>query len=57
MKVTNRKNCYCWTCGKAFHYLGITRHRAAHRDRGEDCRITYTHGDTYNQEFSKRNRG
>jgi hypothetical protein len=25
-----------------------------HRDKKEDCEITYTHGDTYLHEFSKR---
>lgn len=44
MKVTRSKNCYCHTCQRRFHYLGINRHRAMHRDRQEDCDITYTHG-------------
>ena len=46
------KNCYCHTCEKAFHYLGITRHRATHRDKKENCKITYTNGDTYEHTFS-----
>lgn len=46
-RVTYLKNCYCHTCEKYFHYLGITRHRAKHRDKKEDCEITYTHGDRY----------
>ncbi len=46
-------SCYCHTCGKSFHYLGITHHRAMHRDRKEDCKITYTYGDTYIHRFSK----
>ncbi len=46
MRVTNEKRCYCHTCGKWFHYLGINRHRAAHRDRGEVCKITYSRGNT-----------
>ncbi len=46
------KSCYCHTCKKTFHYLGISRHRAMHRDKWEDCRITYTHGDTYTHKFS-----
>lgn len=41
------KTCYCFTCKKWFHYLGITRHRKMHRDRKEDCKIRYTNGDTY----------
>ena len=52
MKVTIDKNCYCHTCKKRFHYLGITRHRAMHRDKNQDCIITYTHGDTYHHNFS-----
>lgn len=47
MRVTNKKKCYCHTCKKWFHYLGINMHRAAHRSRRETCEITYTHGDTY----------
>jgi len=51
--VTRKKNCYCHTCAKDIHYLGINSHRAAHRRRFEDCKITYTYGDTYTFEFSK----
>ena len=54
MASTNAKNCYCHTCGRAFHYLGITRHRAMHRGKYKDCEITYTHGDTYDHKFSER---
>jgi hypothetical protein len=52
--VTRLKKCYCHTCKKSFHYLGINRHRAMHRDKYEDCKITYTHGDTYYHRFSDR---
>lgn len=44
---------YCHTCKKYFHPLGISRHRAMHRDKREDCEITYANGDTYFHEFSK----
>lgn len=54
MRVSRTKDCYCHTCKKDFHYLGITRHRAAHRDRFEDCTITFTYGDTATWEYSKR---
>ena len=47
-------SCYCHNCKKYFHWLGIARHRAMHRDRNEDCKITYTHGDTWIHKFSKR---
>lgn len=53
MKVTNAKNCYCHLCEKAFHYLGITRHRAVHKERKENCKITYTNGDTYIHRYGK----
>lgn len=53
MRVTNCKNCFCSPCDKAFHYLGIARHRAMHRDKKENCKITYTHGDTYSYEYEK----
>ena len=54
MRVTNAKNCYCHTCDKQFHYLGITRHRAMHRDKREDCVISYTDGSKYKHSFSDR---
>lgn len=50
--ITSRKTCYCHTCKKSFHWLGINRHRAMHRDHFEDCKITYTYGDTYTFRFS-----
>jgi len=56
MKVTAAKNCYCHNCQKYFHYLGIARHRAAHRDKKEDCKITMTYGDTYSYQFSKKDK-
>lgn len=48
------KTCYCHTCKKEFHYLGIARHRAMHRDRMEDCEITYSDGNTYLHGYSNR---
>jgi len=53
-RTTSSKNCYCHTCEKYFHYLGIARHRAAHRARQEDCRIEYTNGDTYRHNFKRK---
>lgn len=47
------KTCYCHTCYKEFHALGIARHRAMHRDKREDCKITYTNYDTYLHKFSE----
>ena len=46
--------CHCHTCNKDYLSLGITRHRAMHRDKREDCKITYTHGDTLVHKFSAR---
>jgi len=53
MNKTNTKRCYCETCKKWFHYLGITRHRAMHKQKKEDCIIMYTHGDRYEHKFSQ----
>jgi len=35
------KDCFCYKCKKYFNSLGIASHRAAHRNRGEDCTISY----------------
>ena len=51
MKTTIDKNCYCSTCKKEFHHLGIMRHRAMHRDRKENCTITFTSGITIFYKF------
>lgn len=53
MKVTRDKNCYCHTCEKWFHYLGIANHRVGHRNRKEKCKITFTHGKTISWNFEK----
>ena len=47
-------DCYCHTCHRTFHSLGIARHRAMHRDRREDCEIEYSDGTTYKHSFTKR---
>lgn len=47
MKVTRKKNCYCHMCKKYFHYMGIASHRRKHRNRQQDCEITYTNGQTF----------
>ncbi len=38
---------YCHNCKKDFHPLGIMRHRAMHRDKKENCKITFSNGKTY----------
>lgn len=52
--VTSFKNCYCYTCRKSFHSLGIARHRAAHRDKREDCLIGYSDGVVHVHNFSEK---
>ena len=46
------KECYCHRCRRWFHWLGITRHRAMHRDKKQDVTITYTNGVMYTHKFS-----
>jgi len=53
MRTPVGQTCYCHTCKKKFNYLGIARHRVAHKERNEDCVITYTHGDTYEYRYSE----
>ncbi len=38
------KDCHCHTCDKDFHHMGIARHRSAHRDKKENCEITFSTG-------------
>ena len=47
------RTCFCHTCNKDFHWLGIARHRAMHRDRNEDCVISYSDGRTYRYRYSE----
>lgn len=47
------KDCYCYTCAREFHRLGIMSHRAAHRNRNEDCQIMYSDGRTFTHKFSR----
>ena len=51
---TTPKDCHCYTCAREFHSLGIARHRAMHRDRGEDCEILYSDGAIYKHNFAAR---
>jgi hypothetical protein len=53
-KTKRRKGglCYCHTCDRDIHSLGIMGHRAAHRRRGENCKITFSTGDTYSYTFT-----
>ena len=50
MEVTKEKNCYCFTCDKDFHYLGIARHISMHRSKKEACKVMYTNDNI--REFS-----
>jgi len=42
MRVTRLKTCY-------------TRHRAMHRDKKENCTITFSIGDTYEYKYDSKN--
>lgn len=52
--LRKNKSCYCHTCKRPFHYLGIARHVSMHRDRKENCEVTYTRGDTYDYKFGEK---
>lgn len=54
MAIKAEKNCYCHTCKKDFHYLGIARHRAMHRDKKEDCVISFTNDKKYRYEYGEQ---
>jgi hypothetical protein len=47
------KDCYCHTCKKEYHHLGIARHRAMHRDRNENCKITFSDGRTFSWAYAR----
>lgn len=49
---THEKQTYCHTCKRALHRLGVARHRAMHRDRKEDCVISFSGGDLRHYHFS-----
>lgn len=49
--VKRVKTCYCHTCDKNLHSLGVATHRAAHKRRKENCEITFTNGETYKYDF------
>lgn len=46
-------DCFCYTCNREIHHLGIMSHRAAHRRRAEDCMILFSTGKVYTYKFSK----
>lgn len=47
-------DCYCYTCERWFHSLGIARHRAAHRDKKERCLIYYSTGATLEHKYDSK---
>lgn len=53
MRARRTKDCYCFTCGRSFNYLGIASHRASHRRRREDCTIMFTYGDVKSWKYSE----
>lgn len=44
---------YCHTCKRSIGSLGIMNHRAMHRRKKEDCKITFSTGKTYLYKFSE----
>lgn len=48
--------CYCHTCHKGFYSLGIARHRAAHRDKKENCVITFSGGNTESYNYENKDK-
>lgn len=50
------KDCYCHTCDTELNSLGVARHKAMHRDKKEDCKITYKDGATISYKFSKESK-
>lgn len=42
----------CLNCSKVYHYLGIARHRAMHRDKKEDVTIKKYNGEIHTYHFS-----
>ncbi len=48
------KDCYCHTCQREFNHMGIAKHRATHRNKKENCRITYSNGDTWTHAFGEK---
>ena len=51
--MLREKTCYCHTCEKWFHWLGINRHVAMHRDKRERCQVTFTYGERYIYKFDE----
>jgi len=49
----SEEDCYCHTCDRYFHPLGIMMHRAMHRTKGENCTITYGDGSQKTHLFQK----
>lgn len=44
-------DCYCISCDRNIHHLGIMSHRAMHRRRKENCRIQFSDGRTVSYRF------
>ena len=47
------KDCFCHTCQRDIHHLGIASHRAAHRRKKQDCVISFSTGRTLTWSYSK----
>lgn len=55
MTIERQKECYCYTCDKPIHSLGVARHRAMHRDKKEECQIMYADGRIADYDFRSKN--
>lgn len=49
-------SCYCYTCDRYFHAMGIARHRAGHRDREEYCKIRFAYGNVMSWDYRDEKR-
>ncbi len=48
------KTCYCVTCDKALHPMGVAGHRAMHKRRKQNCTIQVTSGKTFTWRYGEK---
>ncbi len=53
-RVKHFPDCYCVTCDRDIHHLGIMSHRAMHRRRKRDCVIVFSDGRAESYFFSEK---
>jgi hypothetical protein len=54
-KVGREPDCFCKTCNKDIHHLGIASHRSMHRRKKEKCLIIYSTGRMIEHDYAKTN--